>query len=186
MEMFVQVSENRIIPTRNIVDISVFPATEEGRDEELGEWIYARPLRVDIVTNATTSAFDDGGDYPGNAHTAIAPYTIILRGEEAQVFLDALPTYTPVAEPAREEAGSTNAQDIVLEEEERRIKRVLKEAGIADMSDRAWDVVWSFAVWDVHPTRTSGQLSQDELRTAAEALIALGLWDFKCSAVWEW
>jgi len=182
MEMFAQVSENRIIPTRGIVDIAIFPATEEGRDEELGEWLYARPLRVDIVTNATTSVFDDGGDYPEHAHTAIAPYTIVLRGEEAQTFLDALPTYSP----AREEAGSTYEQDIVLEEEERRIKRVLKEAGIADMSDRAWDVVWSFAVWDVHPTRTSGQLSQDELRTAGEALIALGLWDFKCSAGWEW
>ncbi len=102
MDMFVRVSEYRIIPTRNIVDISVFPATEEGRDEEMQEWIYARPLRVDIITNATTSVYDDGGDYPGNAHTAIAPYTIILRGTEAQTFLDALPTYTP----AREEVGA--------------------------------------------------------------------------------
>ncbi len=110
MEMFVQVSEYRIIPTRNIVDIKISPATEEGRDEELGEWLYARALRVDIITNATTSAFDDGGDYPGNAHTAIVPYTITLRGEEAQAFLDALedalPTYTTAAEPAREEAGA--------------------------------------------------------------------------------
>ncbi len=68
-------------------------------------------------------------------------------------------------------------KDIVLEEEERRIKRVLKEAGIADMSDGAWNVVWSCAVWDVHPTRTSGQLSPDELRTAEAALAALGVWE---------
>jgi hypothetical protein len=109
MEMLVQVSENRIIPTRNIVDIKISPEIEEGRDEELGEWIYARPLRVDIITNATTSAFDDGGDYPGNAHTAIMPYVIVLRGEEAQAFLDALedalPTYTTCPSP-REEVGA--------------------------------------------------------------------------------
>jgi len=179
--MFVKVSENRIIPTSNIVDIVIPPATEEGRDEEMQEWLYARPLRVDIVTNATTSVYSDGGDYPGHAHASIMPYTITLRGTEAQALLDALPTYTP----PQEEAGSTYAQDIVLEEEERRIKRVLKEAGIADMSGRAWNVVWSFAVWDVHPTPTSGQLSQGELRTAEEALVALGLWDFKCSAGWE-
>jgi hypothetical protein len=78
----------------------------------------------------------------------------------------------------REEMGPHDFEkDIVLEEEERRIKRVLKEAGIADMSDRAWNVVWSCAVWGVHPFRTSGQLSQGELRTAEEALVALGLWD---------
>jgi hypothetical protein len=93
--MFVKVSENRIVPTGSIVDIVISPAAEEGWDEEMQEWIYARPLRVYITTNATTSVFDDGGDYPGNAHTAIAPYTITLRGEEAQAFLDALPTYSP-------------------------------------------------------------------------------------------
>ncbi len=102
MNMFVRVSENRIIPTSNIVDIVISPAAEEGRDEEMQEWIYARPLRVDIVTSATTSVFDDGGDYPEHAHASIMPYTIILRGEEAQTFLDALPTYTP----AREEVGA--------------------------------------------------------------------------------
>jgi len=96
--MFVRVSEYRIVPTGNIVDIKISPATEEGRDEEMQEWIYARPLRVDIVTNATTSVYDDGGDYPEHAHASIMPYTITLRGEEAQTFLDALPTYTPARE----------------------------------------------------------------------------------------
>jgi len=110
MEMFAQVSENRIIPTRGIVDIAIFPATEEGRDEELGEWLYARPLRVDIVTNATTSVFDDGGDYPEHSHTAIAPYTITLRGTDAQVFLDALPTYRPALEPITEESVADHKQ----------------------------------------------------------------------------
>jgi hypothetical protein len=88
--MFVRVSENRIIPTRGIVDIKISPATEEGRDEEMQEWIYARPLRVDIVTNATRSVFDDGGDYPEHAHASIMPYTITLRGTEAQTFLETL------------------------------------------------------------------------------------------------
>ena len=95
MEMFVRVSENRIIPTRGIVDIKIYPATEEGRDEEMQEWIYARPLRVDIVTSATTSVYSDGGDYPGHAHAEVFPYTITLKGEEAQTLLDALPTYSP-------------------------------------------------------------------------------------------
>ena len=95
MEMFVRVSEYRIVPTQNIVDIKISPATEEGRDEEMQEPILARPLRVDIITNATTSAFDDGGDYPEHAHASIMPYTITLRGAEAQAFLGALPTYSP-------------------------------------------------------------------------------------------
>jgi len=101
MNMFVKVSENRIIPTSNIVDISIFPATEEGRDEEMQEPILARPLRVDIITNATTSAFDDGGDYPEHAHASIMPYTITLRGEEAQTFLDTLVFIGPLVEDDR-------------------------------------------------------------------------------------
>jgi hypothetical protein len=95
MDMFVKVSENRIIPTSNIVDISIFPATEEGRDEEMQEPILARPLRVDIITNATTSVYSDGGDYPGHAHAEVFPYTITLKGEEAQTFLDTLVFIAP-------------------------------------------------------------------------------------------
>ncbi len=106
MNMFVQVSENRIIPTRNIVNIIISPEIEEGWDEEMREPILARPLKVDIITNATSSFYDDGGDHPEHSYTIIKPYTIVLRGEEAQAFLDALPTYSP----AREEAGSTYAQ----------------------------------------------------------------------------
>jgi hypothetical protein len=112
MEMFVQVSENRIIPTRGIVDIKISPATEESWDGELREPIPARPLRVDIITNATTSAYDDGGDYPEHAHASIMPYTITLRGEEAQAFLDALEDALPTYTPAREEAGDQELRAI--------------------------------------------------------------------------
>ncbi len=101
MEMFVQVSENRVIPTRNIVDIIIFPESEGGWDDEMQEPILAHPLRVHIVTNAT-NATRLGDD-------EISPYVIVLRGTEARTFLDALPTYTPKAEPAQEEAGSTYA-----------------------------------------------------------------------------
>ncbi len=98
MEMFVKVSEYRIVPTSNIVDIDVSPAQEAGWNA--GGWkpIPARPLRVDIVTTAGESQYDDGGDYPERQHIAIRPYTITLRGVEAQTFLDALPIYSPAQE----------------------------------------------------------------------------------------
>ncbi len=102
MEMFVRVSEYRIVPTSNIVDIDVSPAQEAGWDD--GEWepIIPRPLRVDILTTASQSRYDDGGDYPETRHVEISPYVITLRGAEAQTFLDALPIYSP----AREEIGA--------------------------------------------------------------------------------
>ncbi len=98
MEMFVQVSENRVIPTRNIVDIAIFPESEGGWDDEMQEPILQHPLRVDIMTNASKSYYDDGGDYPSYVPHAW-PYTITLKGEEARTFLDARPTYSPVAGP---------------------------------------------------------------------------------------
>jgi 2-methylaconitate cis-trans-isomerase PrpF len=64
--------------------------------------------------------------------------------------------------------------DKILKQQERHIKRVLSEHKI-ELSEAAWNTVFSYAVLDVHPSRTSGQLSEDEMRSVEEAFDALGL-----------
>jgi hypothetical protein len=64
--------------------------------------------------------------------------------------------------------------DKILEEQQRHIKGVLSEHSIV-LSEAAWETVFSYAVWDVHPSSTSGQLSEDEVRSVEEAFDALGL-----------
>jgi hypothetical protein len=64
--------------------------------------------------------------------------------------------------------------DKMLKEQQRHIKRVLSEHSIV-LSEAAWETVFSYAVWDVHPSRTSGRLSEDEARSVEEAFEALGL-----------
>ena len=64
--------------------------------------------------------------------------------------------------------------DKILEEEERRIERVLSEHNIV-LSEAAWNTVFSYVVWDVRPSMTSGRLSEDEVRSVEEAFAALGL-----------
>jgi hypothetical protein len=64
--------------------------------------------------------------------------------------------------------------DKILEEQERHIERMLSERSIV-LSEAAWETVFSYAVLDVHPTRTSGRLSEDEVRSVEEAFDALGL-----------
>jgi len=73
----------------------------------------------------------------------------------------------------REEEGDKET-DKILEEQEQHIKRVLSEHNIV-LSEAAWNTVWSYAVLDVHPFRTSGRLSEDEVRSVEEAFEALGL-----------
>ncbi len=101
---FVQVGD-RIINTDAIVEVKITAARERRvlSDEEVAEYDYprdnvlpARELRVDVVTTATTSSYDDGGDYPEFRHTDFHPYTITLLGEEAQALLDLLTTVEPV------------------------------------------------------------------------------------------
>jgi len=72
-----------------------------------------------------------------------------------------------------EEEGDKET-DKIVEEEERHIRRVLSEHSIV-LSEAAWNTVWSYAVFDVHPRRTSGRLSEDEVRSVDEAFDALGL-----------
>jgi hypothetical protein len=72
-----------------------------------------------------------------------------------------------------EEEGDKET-DTILEEQERHIKRVLSEHSIM-LSEAAWNTVFSYAVLDVHPFRTSGRLSEDEVRSVEEAFDALGL-----------
>lgn len=62
----------------------------------------------------------------------------------------------------------------ILKEQEWHIKRVLSEHNIM-LSEAAWETVFSYAVWDVHPSRRSGRLSEDEVRSVEEAFEALGL-----------
>ncbi len=62
----------------------------------------------------------------------------------------------------------------ILKDQERHIKGVLSEHKIV-LSEAAWNTVFSYAVLDVHPTRTSGRLSEDEVRSVEEAFDALGL-----------
>jgi hypothetical protein len=72
-----------------------------------------------------------------------------------------------------QEEGNQETEKI-LKEQERHIKRVLSEHEIV-LSESAWDTVFSYAVLDVHPSRTSGRLSEDEARSVKEAFGALGL-----------
>jgi hypothetical protein len=64
--------------------------------------------------------------------------------------------------------------DKILEEQQRYINGVLSEHKIV-LSEAAWETVFSYAVWDVDPSRTSAQLSEDEVRSVEDAFDALGL-----------
>jgi hypothetical protein len=72
-----------------------------------------------------------------------------------------------------EEEGDKET-DTILEEQERHIKRVLSEHNIV-LSEAVWNTVFSYAVLDIHPFRTSGRLSEDEMRSVKEAFDVLGL-----------
>jgi hypothetical protein len=72
-----------------------------------------------------------------------------------------------------EEEGNKET-DTILEEQERHIKRVLSEHNIV-LSEAVWNTVFSYAVLDIHPFRTSGRLSEDEMRSVKEAFDVLGL-----------
>ena len=63
-------------------------------------------------------------------------------------------------------------QNQMLKEEEQRIQQVLAENGIV-LSDAAWDVVWGYAVWGVHPYPASLRLSEDDVRAVDAAFDAL-------------
>ncbi len=103
--MFVRI-EDRVLNTDKIVEIKITPARErrELTEEEAAEFDYprdnvlpARPLRVEVITTATTSSYDYGGDYPEFSHTDFHPYAITLLGREAQALLDVLTIVEPVA-----------------------------------------------------------------------------------------
>jgi hypothetical protein len=64
--------------------------------------------------------------------------------------------------------------DKILQQQQRHIERVLSEHKIL-LSEAAWETVFSYAVWDVDPSGTIGQLSEDEVRSVEEAFKALGL-----------
>ena len=70
--------------------------------------------------------------------------------------------------------GGDKETNKILKVQERHIKRALSEHKIV-FSEAAWNTVFSYAVLDVHPSRTSGRLSEDEMRSVEEAFDALGL-----------
>ena len=70
--------------------------------------------------------------------------------------------------------GADKETDKILQQQEWHIKRVLSEHEIL-LSEAAWNTVFSYAVLDVHPSRTSGWLSEDEVRLVEEAFATLGL-----------
>src|SRR5215208_2517379 len=72
-----------------------------------------------------------------------------------------------------QEEGDKETEKI-LQQQERHIKRVLPEHKIV-LSEAAWETVFSYAALDVHPSRTSGRLSEDEMRSVEEAFDVLGL-----------
>jgi len=72
------------------------------------------------------------------------------------------------------EEEADNETDKILQEQEGHIRRVLSEHEIV-LSEAAWNTVFSYAVLDEHPSRTSGRLSEDEVRSVEEAFDALGL-----------
>ena len=72
------------------------------------------------------------------------------------------------------EGEADKETDKILQEQEGHIKRVLSEHEIV-LSEAAWNTVFSYAVLDEHPSRTSGLLSEGEVRSVEEAFDALGL-----------
>jgi hypothetical protein len=80
----------RALQVRIIVEVITTPAREGGWDEERGEKIYPSPLKVEIVTTAAASTYEDGGDYPDRAQVTPHPYTVTFYGDEAKTFLGEL------------------------------------------------------------------------------------------------
>lgn len=115
--MFIRVSETRIVPTANIVDILVTPARTAryvSTTESASMVSDSSPLVVEIVTNATVGRFDDGGDHPDLAHVEQMPYAITLHGVEAEKFLAALPVYEPVLDDEQELGPNERAYEDYL------------------------------------------------------------------------
>lgn len=100
--MFVRTSSRRIVNTEHIVEIEIIearPERTEFDEEDYVERTYpARPTKIEIITDAVVSRYDDGGDYPEFRHAIVEAHAIVLVGEEAELFLTALPVYTPVLE----------------------------------------------------------------------------------------
>lgn len=95
--MYIRIG-NRIINADHIVEVWVSPGSPARQDEETGEALQATPVSVEIATTAVHGDYDDG-DIPRSAHYWLRPHTIALTGDEAEMFLAALPVY----EPGREE-----------------------------------------------------------------------------------
>ena len=116
MSKFVKAG-GKLINLDNVVEIEVTEAraarhlqTEEEAAEygyPLNNYLPARDLTLEVVTTATTSSYDDGGDYPEFKHTDFHPYVIRLTGDDAEEFLKRV--YVPApngSQPATVMAGS--------------------------------------------------------------------------------
>lgn len=88
--MFLRIND-RIINAAQIVEVEIYEAREAHWDG--GEHMSAAPFRVRI----TTTAFEGGGEDPESGWM-LRPRTIVFDGGEAELFLAALPVYTPAFE----------------------------------------------------------------------------------------
>lgn len=106
--MFIKIGQ-RILNAAQIVEVEIHPAREEkavSSYEEAAEYdfpednfIHAAPIRVEITTTAIVeSAIQESYGSEHSVGTSKA-HTIHLFGEEAELFLAALPVYEPALEP---------------------------------------------------------------------------------------
>jgi hypothetical protein len=87
--MFVKVGR-RILNTDQIVEVIVSPPEEAHTDEE-GDFIDSMPLAVDIYFCANYGGFSEDSGF-------MRMHKVHLAFEEAELFLAALPVYTPALE----------------------------------------------------------------------------------------
>jgi hypothetical protein len=137
----------------------------EGR--EMDESYVRKALFNKAMKVGVFEVFPTPAELDGDPDNAFLISTGILLGDP-KVFIVRVEEFHHSEEEADKET------DKILKDQERHIKRVLSEHKIV-LSEAAWNTVFSYAVWDVHPSRTSGRLSEDEVRSVEEAFDALGL-----------
>lgn len=82
--MFLRI-DSKIINTENLVDADVYEPGEEMRSYREGR----AEERTVVITTTSTETAEDG---------TLGAHRIWLEGEDADLFLESLPVYTPVLE----------------------------------------------------------------------------------------
>ena len=134
---------------------------------EMDESYVRNELFAQAMEVGEFEVFPTPGDLDEDLDNAFLISTGILLGDP-KVFIVRVEEFHYSQEEGNQET------DKILKVQERHIKRVLSEHKIV-LSEAAWNTVFSYAVLDVYPFRTSGRLSEDEVRSVEEAFDALGL-----------